>query len=386
MKKKFLSIFLAILIFMSSFSTAYADDLSKKKNQLKDIKSSISSIKKKISVIQGEKKETLVAMDKLDKEIDIAEGEISRLKNQVKKTNESITSTTEELNRSIEEFREYKNQCSERIKAIYMNGPSGYLEILLSSESFSDFLSRAENVNIIMKYDNQLLTEMKEKQKNIEEKKKLLVDKKKQLEKCKREYALKKDKLDDANKRKKQFYVKLNSDQKELEDALEEELRMSRQLEKQIKDILIARQKNSNIYSGDKTGILRVSDIGYMPKITSQFGMRYHPILHKYKMHTGVDFGVPSGTPVYSMADGEVIISQYLSGYGYTVVIDHGSGITTLYAHNSRLLVSDGQKVKKGQRVSISGSTGYSTGPHLHFEVRRNGTPIDPNPYIIIGK
>ncbi len=112
--------------------------------------------------------------------------------------------------------------------------------------------------------------------------------------------------------------------------------------------------------------------------ITSPFGMRYHPIFHVYRMHTGIDIGVPMGTPIHAAASGIVIVARYLRGYGNTVIINHGGGISTVYAHASKLIVSVGEHVQQGQVVSLAGMTGYATGPHCHFEVRINGKPENP--------
>lgn len=118
-------------------------------------------------------------------------------------------------------------------------------------------------------------------------------------------------------------------------------------------------------------------------KVTSDYGMRIHPISGQYKMHTGIDFGgQPTGTPVYASAPGIVITAGWLNGYGYTVIIDHGNKISTLYAHNSKLLVSVGDEVERGQAIAKVGSTGNSTGPHIHFEVRVNGKYTDPKEWL----
>ncbi len=112
--------------------------------------------------------------------------------------------------------------------------------------------------------------------------------------------------------------------------------------------------------------------------ITSGFGMRYHPILHITRLHAGIDFGVPRGTPIHAPADGQVIAARYSTSYGNMIILDHGGGITTVYAHCSRLLVSNGEMVHRGQEIAASGATGLAAGPHLHWEVRVNGHPVNP--------
>jgi len=116
--------------------------------------------------------------------------------------------------------------------------------------------------------------------------------------------------------------------------------------------------------------------------ITSGFGARVHPIFHTVRMHTGLDFGAGYGTPIRAGADGTVVKAGSLGGYGNATVIDHGRGMATLYGHQSRILVHEGQTVKRGEVIGLVGATGFATGPHLHFEVRIDGTPVDPRPYL----
>jgi murein DD-endopeptidase MepM/ murein hydrolase activator NlpD len=385
MKKRWISIGLILFIVLSNMPIVRADDLDKKQDQLKGIQQTIKSLQGQIKNVNGQKKSIYSQIATLDKQMNTVQGEINNLDNKIDDTNEYIKNTSEELEKAIEELGEYKDLYADRIRAIYMNGPSGYLEILFSSSSFSDFISRMEVVKKIMEYDSNILVEMKDRQESIEDKKASLESKKSQLVSLYQQASSKKQQLNEASKQKKQYYSKLNGDLKELERALNAEVAESKELETEIRAIMAKRNSNL-VYSGKRYNIVKNSEAGRTIRVTSQFGNRYHPVLKRYKLHTGLDLGVPTGTPVHAMADGEVIIAKYSSAYGNYIVIDHGSGISTLYAHNSKLLVHVGQKIEGGEIISKSGNTGYSTGPHLHFEVRKNGTPIDPAPYLIIGQ
>lgn len=386
MKKRWISFGLTACLIFSSISIAYADDLSDKQNQLQGVKGNISGLKSKISGVKQQTQSIYSQISKLESQIHTVEGELENINNQITSTNKSISTTSDALDKAIEDLGEYKDLYGQRLRAMYMSGPSGYLEIILSAQSFSDFVSRVDIVKRIMDHDSNILINMKKKQENIEAQKAKLEDQKDKLVGLQQQSASKKTQLSVASRQNKDLYVKLKSDQKELEKALDEEINESKEIEADIRAIMAA-MKNSDIeYKGGRHAILCNGEAGRTIRCTSPFGMRWHPTLHVYKLHTGMDFGVPSGTPVHAMADGEVIIAKYSSGYGNYIVINHGSGISTLYAHNSKLLVSVGDKVKGGQVISKSGNTGYSTGPHCHFEVRKNGTPIDPAPYAIIGK
>ncbi len=386
MKKRWVSIGLALCLVFSSLSIAYADNLDDKKGQLQESQQNINGIKKRIDGVKKDKNTIYSQITKLEGQMNTIENELEGLNNQIDSTNNSISVTKKALETAIEELGDYKDLYSKRLRAMYMNGIPGYLEIILNSRSFSDFVSRIDIVKRIMEHDSNILVNMREKQESIESKKAELEVQKSKLVGLQQQSTNKKKQLTVVSRDKKALYSELNSNQKELEKALDAEVKESKEIEAEIKAIMAASQNSNLAYNGKRYNILKNSEAGRTIRVNSPFGNRLHPVLKVYKLHTGIDFGVPSGTPVYSMADGEVIISKYSSGYGYYVVVNHGSGITTLYAHNSKLLVKVGDKVKGGQVIAKSGNTGYSTGPHMHFEVRKNGTPINPEPYVIIGK
>jgi len=182
-----------------------------------------------------------------------------------------------------------------------------------------------------------------------------------------------------SKKSKKDNYIKeLDKDAKKLEKLIDQELAESRALEAQIKALQGGGSGSTVNYSN--TQFLWPSAAS--KRITSKYGNRLHPVLKVYKLHTGIDIGAGSGTNILASNSGKVIKAQYNSAYGNMIIIDHGGGMSTLYAHASKLLVSVGQTVNRGDVIAKVGSTGYSTGPHLHFEVRKNGSPVDPMPYI----
>jgi murein DD-endopeptidase MepM/ murein hydrolase activator NlpD len=170
--------------------------------------------------------------------------------------------------------------------------------------------------------------------------------------------------------------ARIQSERKELERALDEEEAMAKELESVIRGL--QKKGAGSVGSGPVGGMIWP----VRGPITSEFGWRVHPILKTKRYHSGLDIAVPMGTPVAAAASGRVILSGWVGGYGKTVIIDHGGGISSLYGHNSTLLVSVGQDVKAGAIISKAGSTGLSTGPHVHFEVRKNGDVVDPHSWL----
>ncbi|TDT63710.1 murein hydrolase activator EnvC family protein [Fonticella tunisiensis] len=389
MKKRWLSLLLVFIFSFSTLSFAFGETIKDKQEQLNQVKDKIDDLQNKIEDVKDQKEDVLAEIDKISSEMDKLQNEINGINKQMGAVKAEIDQTNKNLEKAVKEYETEKGLYAERLRAMYINGSEGYPEVLLSSKSFSDFITNIDMVKKIMEYDKKILTEMKQKQDEIQKQKEKLESKQKELAQLQASVEQKKAALAKENAEKQKYYSKLKQDHAALEKMLDEEEEESRALSKEINRLLASapsRGGGNTSYSGSKTGILKVSDIGRIPPITSPFGWRVHPILKVPKYHSGIDIGIPSGTPVYAMSDGTVIIARYYGSYGNTVVIDHGGGITSLYAHNSALLVSEGQQVKKGQMISKSGSTGRSTGPHLHFEVRQNGDPINPMPYYVVGQ
>ena len=257
-----------------------------------------------------------------------------------------------------------------RIRDIYKNGQVNYLDVLFGAKDFSDFVSRMDILKKILAYDNALLQATKaDREALARAKAQLEIDRVKIVE-LRKQSAAKKE-LVAARRQERQGVLNAATYERETaERAYRELIETSKQIETMIRKI---QSGEKNV--GGSTGTMLWPAEG---EITSPFGWRVHPIFGTQRLHTGIDIGADYGDTVRAADGGVIIHSDWMGGYGNAVIIDHGNGISTLYAHNSQLLVSEGQTVAKGQAISRVGSTGYSTGPHLHFEVRQNGTPVNP--------
>ena len=278
-----------------------------------------------------------------------------------------------------EKYDEQKEVFKERMVAIYEGGETQYLDILLKSKSLSDFLSGYYIITQLAELDNNLISELETKKKDISLSKQKLENEKDELATIMENQTRVARTLQNTKKLRENFIEKLSDEEKELQSKIDEINEQYNEINKQI--LALAQQGIDTEYIG---GELAWPVPGYTT-ITSKYAMRVHPITGQYKLHTGVDIGAPQGANFIAANDGIVTKAGMNSAYGNMVIIDHGGGISTLYAHGSEILVEVGQSVKRGDAVLKVGSTGYSTGPHAHFEVRINGVTTDPLPYITNG-
>ena len=351
-------------------------DLYSQSQQLQD---QIDQANEELTQTQSELSDNLKEVEELDEKIKVSEAELEELNKQVEELKTSMNQIETELNEVTEKYEKQKAIFEKRVVALYETGEIDYLDILLNSNSLSEFISSYYVIAEITEADNDLLNDIADKKDKIALEKEKLENEKKELSTLVETQNRTSKILQNTKKIRENYISKLSDEEKAKQAQIDEMTKQYEEINKQILEL--AEQGLDTQYIG---GELAWPVPGYT-KITSKYGMRVHPITGQYKLHTGVDIGAPMGANFIAANDGIVVKSEYNSAYGRMVIIDHGGGISTLYAHGSEFLVEVGQTVKRGDAVLKVGSSGYSTGPHAHFEVRINGVVTDPMPYITNG-
>jgi peptidase, M23 family len=277
-----------------------------------------------------------------------------------------------------------------RVRDIYINGRLSYLDVVIGSKDFSDFANRLEVLKRIIDSDINLISEIKKERAQIEAHKKKLEEDRAKLVDLEKAALAKQAEIEQKKAERNVVLQKAQNDRAVAMQAIEELNASSAQISAMLKERQAARAAaaaaaaQSAGQGSSYTWVQGTGQLGWpvSGEITSPYGYRVHPIWGTTIYHSGIDIGVDEGTPVHAADSGVIVWSGWMGGYGYAVVIDHGNGLSTLYGHNSELAVDEGQSVSKGQVVAYAGSTGNSTGPHVHFEVRENGDPVDPMGYL----
>ncbi|HHX14000.1 MAG TPA: peptidoglycan DD-metalloendopeptidase family protein [Clostridiales bacterium] len=369
--KRILSLGLVLIVLAGIvWAPGYA---ASSQDKLKSLNSQISQLKKKLADGKAEEKNLQDKISELDKLIVQVEAEINELAGDISNTQTQIQKAQVDLDRKQAEINLQNDAMGSRLRSMYKNGEAGILEILLGSTDFTDFMTNLDMAQKIFDNDVGVLEKLEEQHQIIENHKQGLVDLKNKLAAQQQEQKRKQNELAASRSNVAEIKADVAKDNKALAaqvDALNNE---ANALIKEIR-----RLQGGGKYVG---GELMWPAPGYT-SISSPFGYRTHPILKVRKMHTGIDIPLPSGKPIVAANDGTVIKAAWNNSYGYMVMIDHGGGRVTLYAHNSSLKVKAGDTVKKGQTIAAAGSTGMSTGPHLHFEVRINGDYVNPLKYL----
>ena len=381
------ALLLAVCVLCVDLSPALAvtqADIDKLKNNASDLSQQKKELQSKISALSDDIANNMKKKELLDSEISVLSSEISNVESQISTYASLITQTEAELLDAQErEAAQYELFCK-RVRAMEERGTISYWSVLFKADSFTDLLSRLDFINEIMDSDQKVIQDLQDLQAEIEEKKESLETQKAESEAAKAELVSKKSELNKqreaANALVAQLRASKSEYQEDMDDLSAEAEAVQAQILKLSKELAAqqaAQGKPSNAALGGY--IWPVSS----RRITSTFGGRASPGGIGSTNHKGLDIGgVGYTTEIHAAKAGTVIVSQYSRSYGNYVVVSHGSGNTTLYAHMSSRKVSVGQYVNQGDVLGITGSTGNSTGPHLHFEITENGTRINPLKYL----
>ncbi len=360
-----------------AFASPSVDQLQQQQQQLEQDQKLISKEQGRLKHLEQAAQEHLKG---LESTLKLTESQLKGIEDQIEGTTQNLDRLKGELHSQKLEYQDLAEGAIARFQFLQRQPRHSGLSILLQSETLTDFLSRRHRLTQLALADRQLLltvkTALDETQQqtlDVEQTYNQLLLMRQQLINQKSDYHT-------QSQVQVQLIERLNSDRQALDAAYLQLQKDSQNLESLIRQrletsSLSLRKKVLRL----KPGKMLTPSYG---EFSSNFGWRTHPIFGVQRFHNGLDFAADYGAPIYAAQNGIVLYAGWYGGYGNTVILDHGNGITTLYAHASEVYVREGQTVRQGDVVAAIGSTGLSTGPHLHFEVRENGTPVDPMNYL----
>lgn len=373
MFKKGIVFTLLIMTALSVFPVTAGGSIADLQQKQKKIEQQIKEIREKASALKGEQRSIQQEIDVLDGELRALSLEIDGYELQKEEINIKIAESEQKITELTEEIDKNNEILEERLRVMYKNGTAGYMEVLLKSENLIDALTRMDMIQLIVQSDVELLKNINDQKLQVEELKVEQEAERLELTAVINNLNSKQDEVMVASRSKEVYMSSLKNNLKEIQ---RQEAAMEAQSAQIEKDILAAQRAVE--YAGGEMAW----PVPGQYRVTSNFGGRADPITGVWTSHGGTDIAAPYATPIVSANDGVVIFAGWHYSYGNYVIVDHGGGIATLYGHCSKLLVSKGQAVSRGEKIALVGSTGYSTGNHLHFEVRINGVRTQPMDYL----
>lgn len=391
--KKFIKVNFIILVIFSLFMiNCFADEnqsenqvqeentdnnkITELENQKQELENQNQEFNSKLEFVNEELSSTLIEVSEITQNIYDKQTEIEELTAKSEQLEARIEKTEKELDEANNKYFEQKDILEKRLVAMYEMGETSYLDLLLNSKGISDFLSNYYYISEIATTDEELLGIVREQKNNVEKLMKNLKQNEENFNNAKSNLEKATIALSNMVIIKNQHLQELSQEELNLQQQIEEYQSQIQAVESEIR--LLALSSDNSEYVG---GTFSWPVPGYT-RISSQFGMRTHPITGVYKLHTGTDISAPMGATFVASNDGVVSKAGFNTAYGNMVIIDHGGGISTLYAHGSEILVEVGQTVTRGTPILKVGSTGYSTGPHAHFEIRIDGQYVNPLDYL----
>lgn len=385
---------------MSVAIPSFATGLSDAKNDKKDLEEELEDVENTINDLQDKSDSVKESLSALDKQLAEYSQKLSDLESDLETKKAELEQNQADLEQAKAVEEDQYQDMKMRIKFLYENGSEAYLEMILESKSFTDLLNKADYVQQMSEYDRNMLLEYQNTKKTIEEKQVQIQTEYAQIEQMQTEITAKKASVETLSAQKKEEMENYQAQIKQSEELVKEyeaeieaqealiaklEAEARRKAEEARKKAEAAKHNSSSGATGSSGSVSASGFTWPVPsitRITSDYGYRTHPITGKYKLHAGIDIGGPVGTTIVAAASGTVIGASYNSSMGNYIIIDHGNSISSVYMHCSSLWVSFGDEVSRGQSIAGMGSTGASTGSHLHFSVRENGSYVNPWKYL----
>ena len=355
-------------------------------DKIKNIKSELADVKNKIKELENQKSDLNNYIAKLDQEANGLAEQIRKLSDEIEVKKGEIARTQAELEEAQRISEKQYEDMKLRIQYMYEHGTPSYLELFLTAESMSDFLNRSTYAAEVSRYDRSMLDQYIEQKEKIAAAKAVLEAEEEELNLMAEAAKEQKETVDALIQTKtaqiQSYQNEINNQSGEAQayqEDLEEQERLLKELEAQIAAAALA---NARAEDGDGGASGFLWPCPSSRRITSDFGMREIPTPGATANHNGIDIGAPTGSAILASASGRVTTSKYSYSAGNYIVISHGNGVSTVYMHCSALYVSEGEMVSQGQTIGAVGSTGFSTGPHLHFGVMVNGAYVNPRNYV----
>ena len=363
----------------SQVSAQTVKQLRSQQQQIKQKRQGVLEEKKRLKDLQTKAKKRLTG---LKQNLKTTNNNIQDSEQRLQQANKRLQELEAELTAAQSSYQQQQTAVIARLRFLQRSPLTQGWTVLLQSEDLNDFLSRRRNLKLLYQADQKILVKLSQQAKQIKQQRTEVETKKNEIALIRQQLLAQKVDYQTQAQLQSELIGRLNSDRLALE-AAQAQLQKDSQaignlIQQKIRAAELAKARSKRNWVRG-SGIMAFPSNG---RISSPFGFRIHPKLGYRRMHTGMDFAAGYGSPIRAADSGTVIFAGWYGGYGYAVIINHGKGITTLYAHSSKLYVSEGESVKRGQAIAAIGSTGLSTGPHLHFEVRKNGTPVNPANYL----
>ena len=366
---------LAVLPLFAAFG--FASEADDKRAELNEVQSQMQKMQDRKEKARQKAEAATVGLEEIQTSLNELQYQARELQAKSDALQSKINDNQAKLAKKKAEVEQRKKIYSKRLRQIYINGQINYLDVLLGAKDFGDFSSRMYLLQKIISSDIAMLEQLQKDEAEIKTRQEQLDSQMKEIKTTQAELEAKRARARRLKEQRSYMLYKAQEEEQQSQSEYDRLLAISENITAMLRNMESGGGGASS--GGGGTGRFMWPCRG---TITSYFGWRTHPVFGTTKYHSGMDIGVDYGTPIYAADSGTVIYSGWLGGYGYAVMIDHGSGLVTLYGHNQALNVYEGQYVSKGTCIAYAGSTGYSTGPHCHFEVRLHGEVTEPLNYL----